>query len=197
MKETPRYILYRVETSGYARFAAVSRADGVGSQRTLFSRNRQWMAGADPGAGKFLRYDYPGGSGGAAGAESGPGHAGCVGAGEIAEQRVLPGRIDLEVKCPEASTLVLKVTYHPNWRVAIDGREVRPFMVSPSFIGLDVPAGAHQIRAEYRSPAYKTILLLLGACVLVAVLVLRRRFARLDTVLGSTTASAKRSRRSS
>src|SRR5439155_9816942 len=141
IKETRRYILYRAETSGYAQFATVSRVDGVGSQPTLFSRNRQWLAGADPGAGRFLRYDYPGGSAGSAGAEPGQSPAGCLAAGDITEKRVLPARIDLEVKCPEASTVVLKATYHPNWHVAIDGQDVRPFMVSPSFIGLVVPAG--------------------------------------------------------
>jgi hypothetical protein len=53
-------------------------------------------------------------------------------------------------------------------------------MVSPSFIGLNVPAGPHQITAEYRSPAYKTALLLLGACALVAIVWFRRRLSALS-----------------
>ena len=188
IKETSQYILYEAETSGYAQFVAVNRIDRIGSQSTLFSRNRSWMEGADPAAGRFVRYDYPAGSAGsgsvAEGAASGaPDRARCLGSGKINEERVLPGRFDLWVECPEASTLVLKVTYHPNWRIAIDGREVRSFMVSPSFIGLDVPAGAHQIRAEYRSPVYKTALLLLGACVLLGTVLLRRRFAQLEAIL--------------
>src|SRR5204863_3246950 len=112
-----------------------------------------------------------GGSAGAPGAAqgappvAGAGPAGCAGpgagAGTITETLVLPARIDLDVSCPEASTVVLKVTYHPSWRVAIDGREVRPFMVSPSFIGVAAPAGAHHVRAEYRSTALKSVLLVL------------------------------------
>jgi len=116
-------------------------------------------------------------------ADSGP--SGCLGAGEIIEERVLPARIDLRVRCPEASTLVLKMTYHPNWRVAIDGREVRPFMVSPSFIGFAVPAGSHQVSAEYRSTRLKTVLLVLGGCALLAVVVFRRRLARLEALFPS------------
>ena len=186
IKETPRYILYQAETSGYARFAALDHADGVASERALFSRNRRWMAGAEVSAGRFLQYDYPGTSrDAAAGAQSKPGHDGCVTDGEIVQKLVLPARLDLEVKCPEASTLVLKMTYHPNWRVSIDGQEVRPFMVSPSFIGVAVPPGRHQIQAQYRSPTYKTVLLLLGACVLVAVIALRRSFSQLDALLVS------------
>ncbi len=98
---------------------------------------------------------------------------------------MLPGRIDLRAECPHASTLVLKMTYHPNWRVAVDGVEVETFMVSAGFIGIVWPADAHQVRAEYRSPVYKTALLLLGACTLIATICFRRRFARLDAVFSS------------
>ena len=94
------------------------------------------------------------------------------------------GRI-LDPDHPEASTVVLKMTYHPNWRVAIDGREVRPFMVSPSFIGFAVPAGSHQVSAAYRSTTLKTVLLGLGGCALLAVVLLRRWLARLDALFPS------------
>src|SRR5262249_37452625 len=109
--------------------------------------------------------------------------AGCPGGGKIEETRILPGRFDLRVDCPAPSTLMLKETYHPNWRGTVAGRPGRPLMVSPSFIGLDLSAGAHEIRVEYRSPVYKTVLLLLGACVLVATLVFRRWFDRLEKIL--------------
>jgi uncharacterized membrane protein YfhO len=91
-----------------------------------------------------------------------------------------PGWFDVQVECLEPSTLVLKATYHPNWRVAIDGTEAQAFMVSPSFIGVEMPAGSHRLRAEYRSPLLKTVLLILGASTLLATVWFRRRFARLD-----------------
>ncbi len=179
IKETPRYTLYGAETSGYAEFAAVTKAKGIDSQSSLFVQNRSWLLSAEPGAGRFMRYEYPvegGGSGG-------PWNPACPGGGTINKEQVMPGRFDLRVECQETSTLVLKVTYHPNWRVALDGREVQAFMVSPSFIGLEVPAGVHHVRAEYRSPAYKTAPLFLGACTLFATIWFRRRFAWLDTIL--------------
>jgi len=77
------------------------------------------------------------------------------------------------------------VTYHPNWQVTIDGRSEQPFMVSPSFIGLYVPPGSHQVRAEYRSPTYKTALLLLGLGALLATIRFRRSFARIDSAVSS------------
>lgn len=185
IKKTARYTLYQAETGGYAAFAAITGVKSTGSQSALFFENRDWLLSAEPAAGRFIRYEYPvrqakaGGSANGKTPPSLPGQA-CSAGGAISEGRVLSGQIDLRVECPIASVLVLKVTYHPNWRVAIDGREVWPFMVSPSFLGVEVPAGQHQVRAEYRSPAYKTALLLLGVCTLIATISFRRRFTQLD-----------------
>jgi uncharacterized membrane protein YfhO len=79
--------------------------------------------------------------------------------------------------------LVIKTSYHPNWRVAIDGHATDTFMTSPSFIGVQVPAGDHLVRAEYRSAGLKKILLMIGALALLATLALGRRFDRFDTTL--------------
>jgi len=191
IKETPRYILYQAETDGYASFAAVTETRKIGSQSALFVQNLSWLTGSDPAGGRFSRYDYPAARGTSGSAEntggSPPnGRPGCPGGGKITEERVLPSSIALQVECPEATTLVLKVTYHPNWRVTIDGRDGLPFMLSPSFIGVEVPAGPHKIRAEYRSPLYKTALLLFGACTLLATICFRRQLARFEGLLASS-----------
>jgi hypothetical protein len=182
--QADRYVLYEADAWGYARFAGVTGRQPVGSQSNLFAKNRSWFLSAEPAAGRYIRHDYPRRDDRTASlmdaAGSPDASAGCQGRAWIAEERVLPGRIDLRVDCPEAATLVLKTTFHPNWRVSIDGRRARPFMVSPSYLGVSVPAGPHQVRAEYRSPAYKTLLLLVGTGVLAAAIRLRRRFSRLD-----------------
>ncbi len=182
IKETSRYTLYQAETGGYARFVSVSRRINISSQSSLFAQNQSWLSSADPAEGRFIRYDYPAGKG-ASGDSATPG---CPGGGKIGKERVLPGRIDLRVECQAPSTLVLKMTYHPNWRITVDGREVRPFMVSPSFIGLEVPAGSHHVRAEYHSGLFKIALLILSACALVGLLCFRRRLAELDARLSVT-----------
>ena len=68
-------------------------------------------------------------------------------------------------------TLVFKTTYHPNWHVTIDGIEQPAFMASPSYVGVEVPEGRHEVRAEYRTSPVRTALLILGGATLVAVLV--------------------------
>jgi hypothetical protein len=60
------------------------------------------------------------------------------------------------------------------------------FMVSPSFIGLTVPAGTHQGSAEYRTSLLKSVLLAVGATVLLGTIYLGRRFARLDAFLAGS-----------
>ena len=186
--ETSRYTLYQAHTSGYGGFVAIAEVKSISSQSALFTENRNWLLGPEPAAGRFVRYEYPAraevvASSTSAGASVMSGRPGCPGGGRIHEERIVPGRIDLRVECQVASTLILKVTYHPNWHVAIDGQYRHPFMVSPSFIGLDVPAGLHQVQAEYRSPWYRTALLFLGASLLAAMIWLRRRFAGLDARL--------------
>ncbi len=176
IKATPRYALYEAETGGYAKFITIHEVKKASSQLSLFNDNRNWMTSKNPEEGKFIRYDYPARSDGAEAAAT-RGHSG---GGSITEERVLPGRMDLRVHCQEAATLVLKMTYHPNWRITIDGQTVQTFMVSPSFIGLEIPAGTHSVRAEYRSPVYKSILLIFGACTLGVTICLRRLFSSVD-----------------
>lgn len=180
IKTTDRYTLYQTETTGYAQFGELTRLSRVGSQPRLFFQNRDWLLSGEPAAGRFVKYEYPSQQEGSAPLAI----PGCPG-GVISEERVLPNRVLLRADCSQASALVLKMAYHPNWRATIDGAEVRTFMVSPGFIGLEWPAGAHQVLAEYRSPLYKTVLLLLGAFTLIAVIWFRRWFARLEAFISS------------
>ena len=83
------------------------------------------------------------------------------------------------MSCPEAATLAFKVSFHPNWRVSVDGAPQPPFMVSPSYVAVALPAGRHFVVAEYHSASSRTPLLAAGGLVLVLVFVFRRRIERL------------------
>jgi hypothetical protein len=164
----------------------------IDSQSSLFVKNRIWLMSAEVAEGRFVKYEYLGVSKKLkdnvevkAKTSTLMEKIGSPAQGKISGERVFPGRIDLKVECQEAATLILKMTYHPNWHVTIDGREVQTFMVSPSFIGFEVPAGNHHVRAEYRSPIYKTLLLIFGACIIVATVWFRHLFGRLETLISS------------
>ena len=163
---TPRYVLYAAPTTGYAIYGAIVDRESFHTQRGLFAVNRPWFNGADVAALRFHRFDFPAASDGATAAGE---SAGCARPAYTYE-RVQPSRIDVVVGCPAASTLVFKVTYHPNWRVTVDGRDAETFMVSPSFVGVSLPAGDHFVTAEYRSTPIKAPLFALAVLVLIAML---------------------------
>lgn len=159
---TTRYVLYAAPTTGYAVYGAIIDRESVRTQRGLFALNRPWFNGTDPAALRFHRFDFPAPTDATTAEES----AGCTRPAYTYE-RVQPSRIDVVVGCPAPSTLVFKVTYHPNWHVTVDGRDVDAFMVSPSFVGVSLPAGDHFVTAEYRSTPVKAPLLALALFVLV------------------------------
>jgi len=176
LKTTTRYTLYEAPTSGYATFAARVERRNAATQIDLFVENRAWLSGPGPAGRQFIRWDYPSKTT----PSTPPATSGCATTGRIFGEQVEPGQIDELTDCGQPSTVVLKVTYHPNWRVTVDGREQETFMVSPSYIGVEVPAGLHHVRAEYRSSPLRTALFFAGLATLVAVFaapVLYRRSA--------------------
>jgi Gpi18-like mannosyltransferase len=163
-----RYALYETPTTGWATLAASTTRESATSDERLFDRLRDWLGGDGPRARRFIRFDYPARSD-AIGATT----EWCAN-GRTKDELAQRDRLDVLVECDSAATVVLKMTYHPNWQVLVDGRPVEAFMVSPGFIGLEVPAGRHSISARYVSTPLKTPLLLLGGAT-AAALILRRR----------------------
>jgi hypothetical protein len=154
---TQRYVLYRAPTTGYATLAAQIDREIAATQTALFPKNRVWLNSARPAARSFIRWDYA-----RATRQGDPGQSGGCASGGIASERARPSQIDVLVTCPQTGTLVFKVTYHPNWRVLVDQRPAETFMVSPSYLGVTLPAGEHFVSAVYEATPAKTPLFLLG-----------------------------------
>ncbi|HVR88207.1 MAG TPA: hypothetical protein VHG53_01515 [Candidatus Limnocylindria bacterium] len=169
---TDRYLLYEAPTTGYAAYVALASREHPASQVELLARQRAWLASLDPAAGRYLRIDFPA----VLDIESPTG--GCSRANYEGE-RVLPARIEVTVACPEAASLAFKVSFHPNWRVNVDGTPQPAFMVSPSYLGVALPPGRHVVVAEYQAAPSRTPLLLAGLVVLGAVVAFRRWLDRL------------------
>jgi uncharacterized membrane protein len=81
-------------------------------------------------------------------------------------------KVEVGPKCTEC-IVVLKETFHPGWRVKVDGKSVTPFIVFPFFIGIPVTAGTHTIVASYEPSTLKigllwiTLLAVLMFCIVV------------------------------
>lgn len=158
IQDTPRYILYAAPGGGYAQYVGIARRERFATQAALFDAERAFVRAGDFSDGAFLRFDYR--DAGARAGDAVPVPP-CP-RGQVLSERVAPARFDLVAQCDTASAMVLKVTYHPNWHVTVDGQEVATFMVSPSYVGFDVPAGRHIIAAEYRSLPLKSALFWIG-----------------------------------
>ena len=67
-----------------------------------------------------------------------------------------------DVNVKRDSMLMLKATYHPNWRATVDGEETDPVMLMPSVVEIQLPQGEHKVRLEYRPRSLRVVLLGLG-----------------------------------
>jgi hypothetical protein len=160
---TARYVLYEAPTTGFAVYGTLLDREQVAKQTSLFQVNRPWFNGPDDAALRFHRFDYP------ATAAAGPTEfvPACP-QPRYGYERAQPDRVDVLVSCPERSALILKMTYHPNWHVTVDGREAATFMASPSLLGIVLEPGEHVVTAQYLSTPSKAPLLLLGLVLILA-----------------------------
>jgi hypothetical protein len=168
---TARYVLYETPTAGYAEFVGVATTETVRTQATLFPKMRAFVNGPGPEARIYTRFEFPA----AADAVIVGSMPRCGADAKIVNERIDPARLTFAATCATASPLVVKVTYHPGWQVTVDGAPVPTYMVSPSYLAFTLPAGAHEVVAEYRSAAAKGPLLAVGALTIAVFAVLQRR----------------------
>ena len=83
------------------------------------------------------------------------------------------------------SMLLLKVSYHPNWRATIDESEADPVMLMPGFTGIQLAPGEHKVTMEYRSRDLRKILLGLGLLILLSIGLLEKRSATVSAWIAS------------
>ena len=165
-----RYLIYRAPTTGYAEYVQITTRLAIPNQAALFKVNLAWeRTHALPGERLFTRYDYPSTTVGfdLASTEA------CPGGGKTESEKFESDSISLVVECSADSTLAIKTTYHPDWNVYVDGVLVKDFMVSPSYIGISLPAGKHTVEAIYRADPIKAPLVFVGMIAAVFLLLSR------------------------
>jgi hypothetical protein len=75
------------------------------------------------------------------------------------------------------SMMMLKVSYHPNWRVTVDGSEADTLMLMPGFIGVQLGPGEHNVFMEYKSRGLRKALLSCGLVTLLLIGLWEKRSA--------------------
>ncbi|HUY27843.1 MAG TPA: hypothetical protein VMV27_10530 [Candidatus Binataceae bacterium] len=164
---TRRYILYQADSGGFTQLGQITQVAAMGSDLQLFVRNQGWLKSTDPERGRFTAFVRDPARERSL-IESPPTAA----LGTVEDEAITPDLMRARVNAAVPALLVFKMTYHPNWHVTVDGSPARTLMVSPSYLGVPVAAGVHEVAAEYRSSPLKNVLLAIGIVTLVAVIAL-------------------------
>jgi hypothetical protein len=103
-------------------------------------------------------------------------------AGSVTVQYALPddGAFGGRVVVNRPSVVMLKATYDPRWHVTVDGKPAAKQMLAPSFVGVAVGPGTHNIEFDYVPYRYYWVLLTIGALTLLGLAVIPRLAPRLS-----------------
>lgn len=170
-----RYAVYSAPGRGIAEFAEVTGRRTMATRAVLQQQMQDWLRSAGPDEWRFIRFDL-----GAPVDDGWRPTPGCPN-GRVDIVRVVDGHVGMLTECPVEATVVVKASYHPNWRATIDGRDARTLQVSPSFLAVTVPAGLHFVEVTYSPSPQKVPLAWLGLVTGtgVAILASRRTLRRL------------------
>ncbi|HSP34145.1 MAG TPA: hypothetical protein VLU46_07520, partial [Thermoanaerobaculia bacterium] len=95
--------------------------------------------------------------------------------GSILAERATDDRYEADVSAITGCFLLLKSTYHPNWRVDVDGTAQPVVMLTPGFAAVRLASGRHLVSFSYAHGAAKTALLGLAFPLLAVALFAERR----------------------
>jgi len=162
LQQFGRHRLYQVETTGYFDLVG-SGLEFVGGGTDFYPAASAWLASELPSTkqhptmliGRPANKDERRFTGNVE-ASAGPSR------GTVLSEEVGSNFFAADVTVERESWLLLKATYHPNWRATVDGVKADTVMLMPSFVGVQLPPGDHKVRIEYRPRRLRVILLGLG-----------------------------------
>ncbi|HJZ99571.1 MAG TPA: hypothetical protein VKE70_23835 [Candidatus Solibacter sp.] len=84
-----------------------------------------------------------------------------------------------DVTAARSSFVLFRMTWHPNWRVTVDGAARNTVMLSPGFLGVAVDPGKHHIECRYVPGSVRNYVALAGLILAGAMFAFERRVGRL------------------
>ena len=104
--------------------------------------------------------------------------------GRVVSERIKSNVYQAQIEVERESTLLLKVTYHPNWQATVDGVAAETMMIMPSYVGVKVASGVHHVRLEYRPRPLRRTLLIVGLLALPLIALAEWRREELARLIG-------------
>jgi hypothetical protein len=171
------WALWQVPTSGYLRVVDTTPAI-VADRTNLGQRVNDFLASSAPADGKIPVIAFGGDRAAAPTEAFGQALTGSPGDVDVQFERPDDGVFGGTVTANRPAVVMLKATYHPRWKVTVDGKPAKTEMIAPSFVGVRVPAGQHTVEFEYVPYPDYWLLFLVGFLTLVALAVVPRWWAR-------------------
>jgi hypothetical protein len=166
--------LYRVATTGY--FQVVDRSAAITADRTDVGEASLAWRSSD----LALRNVYPGVAF-AGGPAPAPTRRGVVRPGgtpgvvsSVTADRA-GGVFAAAVQMRHTAVVLLKASYDPSWTATVDGKPVKPVMMAPSLVGVEVGPGRHEVRFRYVPYSDYPLLLAIGIFSALVLAILPRR----------------------
>jgi Bacterial membrane protein YfhO len=132
------------------RFADLAEAQRAAMHDDDFLETAQLVAAAAPGGG---------GAGGAGSGEA----VTRPQDGRVGDIRVRSNGFDLAVDSAAGGIVASSVSYAPEWRATVGGREEPAVEIDGGFLGFEVPPGSHAVRVRYRPHGWTAGLALFAA----------------------------------
>ena len=197
LEQFGRHRLFQVETTGY--FGLVdSRLAFSGDREDFAAAASDWLDSGLPAAkfhpevslsGPQTGFGGPTALSDAAETLSEAQFAAGPTLGEVLSEEVGGNFYGAVVSVERPSLLLLKATYHPNWRATVDGMKTDTVMLMPGFIGVPLAPGEHQVILDYSPRRLRLVLLIIGLVTLGLIPLVERRSAVISTWLGSVSSA--------
>jgi len=147
LTETAHFELRQLPSPGLVGPVAVTGALPAG-KKAMRAAVKAWQASDEPMANHVLAHaGYP---------ATGP-----TPDGEVTASWRDGSSIGADLVVRATTTFVIRESWHPRWRVTIDGRPAPIRRVSPDMIAVDVEPGQHRLLAHFHRPRWTWLLWLL------------------------------------
>lgn len=90
--------------------------------------------------------------------------------GSVTNESSTLGAYQTTVITRDTCFLLLKVSYHPQWNVFIDGQPTKNSVVAPNLMGIFVPEGKHLVSYVYQESWWRKLSLIVSALLFVGLL---------------------------
>lgn len=155
-------VLWQVPTSGYLDVVDTT-SPAIRADRTdLFQRASFFMKSERLRLGRYPTIAFAGQAAARPTLPAGADPSNPPGSIRSEDVALADGLVTAEVVADRPAVVLLKVSFDPRWAVTVDGVPATTEMVAPSFMGVDVPAGAHSIAFRYQPFPDYALLLAIG-----------------------------------